>query len=122
MGPAGLQGFLVLLAQGLPEQLVLVLHPQALVVRALLGEVLDLQQPLLDLELDTVEEHQGQVAERGAGQALWERAGQLLDQARQRQQELRVPLLLLSPLHRPFTPPAVGGVLPLEFFNISISG
>lgn len=52
----------------------LILQPQALVVQALLGEVLDLQQPLHDLEHGAVEKRQGQVAERGVGQALLEGA------------------------------------------------
>lgn len=57
-----------------PLTSVLVLQPQALVVQAFLGEVLDLQQPLHDLEHSAVEERLGQVAERGVGQALLERA------------------------------------------------
>lgn len=47
-----------------------VLQPQSLVVQALLGEVLDLQKPLHDLEHRAVQQRQGQVAERGVGQAL----------------------------------------------------
>lgn len=51
-----------------------ILQPQALVVEAFLGEVLDLQQPLHDLEHGAIEERQGQVTERGVGKALLERA------------------------------------------------
>lgn len=57
-----------------PRTSVLVLQPQALVVQALLGEVLDLQQPLHDLEHGAIEERQGQVTERGVRKALLERA------------------------------------------------
>jgi hypothetical protein len=49
---------------------VLVLQPQPLVVQAFLGEMLDFQKSLHDLKHGAVEERQGQVAERGVGQAL----------------------------------------------------
>lgn len=108
----------------------LVLKPQALVVQALLSEVLDLQEPLHNLEHGAVQQREGQVAQRSVGQALLEGAagigwarevsaagpgavlaaaslapqphtpGQLLDEALQRGQELIVPLLLPSPVRR----------------------
>lgn len=47
-----------------------VLQPQSLVVEALLGEVLNLQKALHDFKHRSVEKRQGQIAERGVGQAL----------------------------------------------------